>query len=143
MNLLGLIFAIAASITWGLVYTVDQKVLTNLSPLAFLFFSSLISVIVVLPIILYLEPASFKIINLGNKGLPLILLAVGLAALANFFIFSAIKILGSSTASVFEISYPFFVVIFGLIIFGGAVNLWFILGSILMFTGAVVIILWG
>ena len=70
----------------------------------------------------------------------LIILSLALAALANLFIFSSIKILGASTASIFEISYPFFVVLFTFLIYGAEFNLYFLIGAVLIFAGSAMII---
>ena len=60
--------------------------------------------------------------------------------LANFFILSSIKQLGAAHASILEITYPFFVLLFGWLFFGGSVNAYFWLGSALVFAGSAVII---
>jgi drug/metabolite transporter (DMT)-like permease len=63
-----------------------------------------------------------------------------LAALANFLIFSSIKIIGASYASIFEIAYPFFVVFFSYFAFSAVPSLYFLLGAVLIFSGSAIIV---
>lgn len=48
MNI-GFIYAIGAAITWGLVYTIDQKILQGTSPMTLIFVDSLVAAIIMLP----------------------------------------------------------------------------------------------
>lgn len=135
---IGFIYAIGAAVLWGLVYTIDQKILTNVSPIALLFFNSLLTAIIMLPFVLNsgIKPLLFS----GKNNVLLMILSIVLATLANFFIFSSIKTLGSSTASIIEIAYPFFVVLFTYIIFRSTPNIYFLIGGLLVFAGSVIII---
>lgn len=140
MNNAGLAFAIGAAITWGIVYTFDQKILTKASPLTLLFLGSIITAIITFPIVLSNWGSIKPIIASNSKQiLYLIILTQILGTLANFFIFSSIQRLGAPLASVFEIAYPFFVAIFTMVIFGGSLNIYFWIGALLMFLGGVVI----
>ncbi|OGJ10135.1 hypothetical protein A2456_01560 [Candidatus Nomurabacteria bacterium RIFOXYC2_FULL_36_19] len=108
----GFLYAIGAAITWGLVYTIDQKILYNTPPITLLFFNSIITAVVILPF-LFFDHSSLKALLIsGKSNLTLVILSILLALLANFFIFSAIKNMGASSASIIEISYPFFCYIF-------------------------------
>ncbi len=140
MKIVGFIYAIAAAVTWGLVYVIDQKILDKISPLALLFIGSLITMIVTLPILLFDFRPMRELLGSGRSNLILIFVSVILAALANLFIFSGIKTLGAATASVFEIAYPFFVILFSVLIFKTSLNLYFLIGAILIFTGSLIII---
>lgn len=140
MKTIGFIYAIAAAVTWGLVYTIDQKILFKVSPLSLLFIGSLITSIITFPILLFDSQSVKNLLGSGRVNLGLILLSVFLATLANLFIFSGIKILGASTASVFEIAYPFFVILFSFLIFRNSLNLYFLLGSVFIFLGSFIII---
>ena len=134
----GLFYAIGAAVVWGLVYTIDQKILSEVSPLMLLFINSIVTVVILLPFVFF---TNTKIVfEVGKMGLLLILGASLLAALANFFIFSSIKSLNASTASIIEVSYPFFVVLFSFIIFRAVPNIYFFLGGALIFAGTFVII---
>ncbi|MBU0721939.1 DMT family transporter [Patescibacteria group bacterium] len=67
-------------------------------------------------------------------------ISIILGTLANFFIFSGIKRLDASTASIVEISYPFFIVLFSYVLFRSTPNIYFFIGGILVFIGSVIII---
>ncbi|MBA4318326.1 MAG: hypothetical protein C0412_07990 [Flavobacterium sp.] len=139
MSTTGIIFAMLASITWGAVYTIDQKILTNMSPILWLAISTFVTAILMLPVIFFNLEEVRAVLHSGKSNLLFIFSAQVLIAVATFLIFSSIKHLGAATASVFEITYPFFVIIFSLLMFGGSVNAYFWLGSALIFLGAVVI----
>jgi len=140
MKTVGFIYAIAAAVTWGLVYTIDQKILDKVSPLSLLFIDSVLIAIITLPILLFDSQSIKDLLGSGKFNLGLIFISVVLATLANFFIFSGIKILGASTASIFEIAYPFFVILFSFLIFRTSLNLYFLLGAIFIFAGSLIII---
>ena len=136
----GFIYAIGAAITWGLVYAIDQKILSNMTPMTFLFIASVATTILILPF-MFLSGGSIKDVFVSDKtNWPLIILSVALAALANFLIFSGIKNLDASTASIIEIAYPFFVVLFSYILFRSTPNMYFFIGGVLVFIGSIIII---
>ncbi len=143
MKISGFAYAIAAAVTWGLVYAIDQKILTKVSPFALIFIDSIIIMLISIPFII-LNPEPIRILfDSGKENLWLIFISVLLGALATFFIFSGIKILGASTASVFEIAYPFFVIFFSFLFFRTNLNIYFFGGSLLIFAGSYVIIRFG
>jgi drug/metabolite transporter (DMT)-like permease len=77
---------------------------------------------------------------LDRSSLYLIIFEAVLVVLANFLIFSGIKSLDASTASIIEIAYPFFVVLFSYVIFLSTPNIYFFIGGILVFVGCSIII---
>ena len=140
MNSLGFVYAIGAALTWGLVYALDQKILSGSSPMAYLFINSLLTAIILLPFLIF-DSAPIKSILASDKTIVwLIVASVILAALANFLIFSSIKMLGADDASIIEIAYPFFVVFFSFLIFRSEPNIYFFFGGALIFIGSIVII---
>ncbi len=143
--MIGFLYAIGAAITWGAVYTIDQKILYALSPLALLFVNSVITMIVVLPFLFTHGggAATKAFLHSGTSTIILIALSLALAALANFLIYSSIKTLGASTASIFEIAYPFFVVILSFFVFRSKPNIYFLIGALFMFIGSAIIIKLG
>ena len=143
MRTIGFLYAIAAAVMWGLSYTLDQKILTKISPLTLIFVGSLLGALITLPFALADRQSIKTLLESGKNNFLLIFAAVALATLGGFFIFSSIKILGASTASLFEIAYPFFVVLFSFLIFKTTPNLSFMVGAILMFLGSFVIIRFG
>ncbi len=136
----GFIYAVGAAITWGLVYALDQKILSGASPLAYLFINSLLTAIILLPFLLFDSNPIKEIFASKESVWWLIVASVILAALANFLIFSSIKILGANTASIIEIAYPFFVVFFSYFIFRSTPNIYFFIGGVLIFIGSIIII---
>ncbi|MCX6753346.1 MAG: DMT family transporter [Candidatus Nomurabacteria bacterium] len=135
----GFIYAIGAAIMWGLVYTLDQKILKNASPIALLFFDSILTALLMLPF-LFFSHSIKPILQSGKINLALMILSVILAGIASFCIFSAIKIMGSADASIIEIAYPFFVVLFTYLFFKSTPNIYFLLGGLLVFAGSIIII---
>ncbi len=136
----GFSFAILAAIIWGLVYAVDQKILNNTSPLTLLFVNSLLTAILMLPFLFFDQGSVKNLFMSGRMNLLLIIGSLVLAALANFLIFSGIKSIGASSASMIEITYPFFVVFFSIIIFRTQPNIYFYVGGVLIFIGSAIII---
>lgn len=137
----GFIWATAAAVTWGLVYAIDQKILNGLSPFALLFVDSILTAVLLLPFIFIEKNSLVALAEVPAKTWLLVIASLALAALANFFIFSSIKIIGASTASVFEIAYPFFVVAFAYLFFRETPTVYFALGGLLIFAGAAIIVL--
>jgi drug/metabolite transporter (DMT)-like permease len=138
MNI-GFLYAIGAALTWGLVYTIDQKVLSGTSPLTLLFIDSLVTAVIMLPIVFFNGNSIKNLLSSGKQNLFLIFLSLMLAIVANLFIFSAIKSIGASSASIIEIIYPFFVVLFSIIFFQMAPSIPFYIGGLLIFIGSAII----
>lgn len=136
----GFIYALGAAVTWGIVYAIDQKILAGVSPMTLLFVNSIIATIVILPFLFFSDGSIKNVFASGSKNLSLIIISVILAALANFLIFSSIKSLNASVASMIEIAYPFFVVLFSYIFFRSAPNIYFFIGGALIFIGSIIII---
>ena len=137
---IGFIYAIGAAITWGLVYAIDQKILYNVAPMTLLFIDSIIAALIMLPFVFFSNGSIKEVFASRKANLSLIVISVILATLANFLIFSGIKNLNASTASIIEISYPFFVVLFSYILFRSTPNIYFFIGGLLVFAGTFIII---
>ncbi|MBI5466500.1 MAG: DMT family transporter [Candidatus Kerfeldbacteria bacterium] len=140
MNTVGFAYALGAAVTWGLVYTVNQKVLSTVSPLVYLFLGSLVTAIITLPILFWQLDSVKQVLSANRTMWWFILAGEVLLVLANFFILSSIKSLGAPLAAVIEISYPLFVALFTMLIFGGSLNLYFWLRAALIFLGSSLII---
>ncbi len=136
----GFIYAIGAAVVWGIVYCIDQRVLDATSPLPLLFIDSLITAIVMLPFIFHERHSVKAFLSSGKLNLELMFASIVLAAVANFLIFSGIKLVGASSASIIEIMYPFFVVLFSFIFFRTTPSTYFIIGAILVFIGSALIV---
>jgi drug/metabolite transporter (DMT)-like permease len=137
MKLSGVLWALAAAAAWGLVYTIDQKILREVSPIFLLFINSTITTLILGPLILAIRP-DFQPLT-DRTWWTLALTSLIIAALANIFIFASIKSIGAPTASVFEISYPLFVVVFSSLVYHKVPPLLFAFGTVLIIVGALLI----
>lgn len=137
---IGFVYAIGAAIAWGLVYAIDQKILSDISPMTLLFINSVITAIIMLPFIFFSNGSIKDVFVSGKTSLLLIFISVILVTLANFLILSGVKNLGASTASIIEIAYPFFVVLFSFLLFRSTPNIYFFIGGAFLFVGSVIII---
>ncbi len=141
MNL-GFIFAISASVVWGLVYSIDQEILEKINPINLLFINSIISIILLLPLIFFTDNGHnvLDVINFNKKNVLIVLGNSVLLALANVLIYYGIKNAGASSASIIEITYPIFVIIFSFIIFKTIPNYLFFIGAAIVMIGITLII---
>lgn len=138
---IGFIYALGAAIVWGLAYTLDQLILESVSPLVLLFVHSALASLVTLPLVLLLEPHGLKAFTYTLQTQTwLVVGTVSLAVLAGFLILASIKALDAQTASIIEISYPFFVVLFSMVIFRSTPSAAFFVGACLLFVGSYIII---
>lgn len=136
----GFLYALGAAVVWGIVYCVDQRVLDVASPLPLLFIDAIITIIIILPFLFHERHSIKNALSSGKFNIELMILSVILATVANFLIFSAIKTVGASSASIIEIMYPFFVVLFSFIIFRNMPSVYFIIGALLVFAGSALIV---
>ena len=135
----GYLSAFGAAITWGLVYAIDEKILAGVSPVSLVFIDSCLMALFMLPFILINRGFLQEVSTATKLQWPLMIVAVLLALGANFLILSAIKLLGASNASIIEIAYPFFVVLFSFIMFRAVPNAYFFLGGSLIFIGSLIL----
>jgi len=135
--------AIAAAVGWGLTYAIDQKILGHIAPTTLLFVHSVLAAVLMLPFVLLRDHGGAELWSLGRVNWTYFIVAIVVATVANVLILSSVKILGASTASIFEIAYPFFVVLFSFFLFRSTPNIYFFLGGALIFVGSMVIIRWA
>lgn len=135
----GFMYAIGAAITWGLVYTIDQKILSNVSPLALLLVDAVITIVIVLPFVFFNLESIKSLLGTGSSNLFLVVISVLLAILASYLIFVAIKSLGAGPSSIIEIAYPFFVVLFSYLFYRSTLDLPFYIGGLFIFIGSAII----
>jgi drug/metabolite transporter (DMT)-like permease len=140
---MGFVYAILAAITWGFVYAIDQKILDKVSATSLLLIHSFFTIIILLPIWYFRSNITRATFVLDKSNMGLMALSLIFTLIANLFIYIAIQHLGSSKAAIFEIAYPFFVVIFSIFLFQTQVNLWFVLGALLLFAGSAIIVTLG
>lgn len=139
MEHIGLVIAFGAALTWGLVYALDQKVLTELSPVTLLFIQALTTVLILAPFVFSQSDALDSVRALSRPTFYYLLATLVLTVCANILIFYSIQHLGASTAALIEITYPLFVVLFVLVLFGTAPNMYVLLGGGLILIGAMVV----
>jgi len=140
MKNIGYFYAIAAAVTWGLAYTLDEKVLERFSPVQLLILHALVTLVIAVPVAMSSPEGVRGILTAGKGQWVLVMLSVVLSIGASWLIFTSIQMLGAPTASIFEISYPFFVVVFSLILFRTPVTIPLLVGGVLVFAGSYVII---
>lgn len=140
-NSAGYVVALTSAVLWGLVYTLDEKVLYKISPTVLLLIHSVISCIVYVVMLVYQrEIRSLPAVFNNERGvLLMVLIAVLTGIAANFTITLAIKYIGASTATFFEILYPFFVILFSFFLFKRTVSFSFLIGGVLIFLGSFII----
>jgi drug/metabolite transporter (DMT)-like permease len=135
----GLGLALLAAASWGAVYVVYEQVLKGISPLNSMFLSS-ISSLAILSTLFFIRgevPLSGIRAHLGLSIALVVAVVVG--TVAQWAILSSIKELGAATASVIEICYPLFTILFLAIFFGQNFSIRFLLGSLLVFLGILLV----
>lgn len=139
---MGYLYAIAAAISWGLAYSLDQKILDKISPSLLTVINSIFFIIILIPVLLYSKELK-NIGSIDHVTLKYILVTLIFWLAGTIFIYLAIQHLWSSKAAIFEIAYPFFVVIFSMLLFNSTVNIYFIIWALLMFVWSAIIIVLG
>lgn len=139
MEYVGIIFAIGAAVAWGIVYAIDQKILLELSPVALLFLYSLTSAIMLAPFVFLERGLWGSIVTMSKDTALFVAVSLVLSLVANVLILYAIQSLGAATASVLEITYPIFVVLTTLILFGTFPSAYVLIGGFIILVGAMVV----
>lgn len=134
------LFPILASMTWGMVYTLDQKILKTTSPVVLLAIDALLTFLIFLPILISQRGELKELALMDRKGFLLIILVTLLTIAADFLILFGVKHLDASVASIIEISYPFFVVLFSFFLFRTSLSIPFFIGAACIFLGTAIII---
>ncbi|MBP6945560.1 EamA family transporter [Patescibacteria group bacterium] len=134
------LFPILASMTWGIVYTLDQKILKTTSPLLLLAIDACITFLIFIPVLISQRGALKGVAMMDRRSIALIIGVTLLTILADFLILFGVKHLDAPTASIIEISYPFFVVLFSFFLFRTSLSIPFFIGAACIFIGTVIII---
>lgn len=109
----------------------------------FVFINAVFTVIVVLPFLITHADEVKSLTTLDKTTLKFMVVSLVASLLAGFLILIAIQNIGAPKAAIFEIAYPFFVVLFSMFLYQAQVNNYFILGSIFLFIGSFIIITKG
>jgi drug/metabolite transporter (DMT)-like permease len=139
---IGYVYALLAAIGWGLVYALEQRVLTHFSPALVLVVNSVCALIILVPFVL-LRGEIGVLAKAGSSSLWLLLGVSVLAALTNLLILVSIKELNAPTAAIIEVSYPIFVAVASYFLFGFRPTPALLVGGALIMAGVIVIIYSG
>ncbi len=139
MEYAGLVFAFGAALTWGLVYAVDQKILTELTPLTLLFVQSMVTVVVLAPFVIFEHGLFESVRTMSRTTTSFMGISLLLTIIANMLILYSIQSLGAATAAMLEITYPIFVVLATLILFGTFPSVYVLMGGTLILAGAMIV----
>jgi len=135
-------FSLAASMLWGLVYVLDERVYKYISVTTSLTILSAFSFIVMISIALYKKtflPDVRTIIESKNIFFIVLLLAIVFAS-AELCIGLSISNKNATLAGLIEISYPIFIALFAYFLFKeNSINLATIAGASLIFSGIFII----
>lgn len=139
-------YALASAVLWGINYVVSEKILKAGFPLSLLACITSISVLIVYALFILTDKnaAIESMQNLvGNKKLALFFLVLILTTImAVFTSYSAVALKNATYASLIEISYPVFVVLFSWLFFKEFhLNPMTILGAVMIFAGTM-LVLW-
>ena len=137
-----LLLSLGAAIFWGLNYALIERVVRRISPFTLV----LAELVISLPIVLYVAIASGRLapditrIQTDTRTRNLLLASVFTFLVASICIALAISAKNATSAGLVEVSYPLFVVLFGLLIFHEHhVTPSIIVGAALIFVGVGVI----
>jgi drug/metabolite transporter (DMT)-like permease len=141
MKNIGIVWAFIASITWGLLYNFDQKILLKTSPLTMFLVGGIMQILVLIPYAFTQTGSKDIALILSDKNqLGLLFIAEMLCVVAGVAILYAVKNLTAPIASIFEISYPLFVMLFAFVIFPNTeFSFKTLLGGAFIFTGSIVL----
>ena len=134
--------ALLTSIFWGMTYAATQMVTRFVDPKTYLIFSCLLSASLY-SLWGYLDGSLYKDLSEGNlnKTINFALLASLAAFIASFCSVMAVKLNGATMASVVEISYPVFVIVFLYFITGINNFNWIVtLGGLTIFAGTAIVL---
>ena len=137
--------ALGAAICWGLGYTFAERLFKE-GVHHYVFLSLLVAAqLIAYPLFFYFSGGEAKSqIEILKNPFVIALMLGSMAAFifGNAFVFSSIHLKNASLSSIIEIAYPFLVVLFSWLFFRDVqVNLYTILGGVLVFSG-VALVFW-
>ncbi len=136
-----ILFALGASLLWGLTYVFNEQVYKKISVLTSLGITSVVVGVVTILIALMAGVLKPDIATLGSSKKLLGYLAAGAGSLliAELFIGFSIFNKNATLAGLIEISYPIFIALFSYLLFRNQVSMHTIVGGIIVFVGIFVI----
>lgn len=137
---MGAIWAIVATVLWGVVYRLDEKLMNFLSPYQLYALHSIAGVAIGIAL-MSADKSHTSVGRLESREWLWVIVTMLTYSVANIAILHSIKLLAASRSAALEISYPLFVVAFGVIVFGDSLpNIWFVLGTVFIFFGSYIIL---
>jgi drug/metabolite transporter (DMT)-like permease len=137
-----LVYAIAASILWGLDYSLGEKILENkISPITLLIFQMFFGLVLfsILGFRFSLKH-DLPVLTTNKYLLGWVILAMITFSIGNYFIFLSIQAKNATIAGLIELSYPLFTIFFTWFLFRQHhVTPGLIVGGILIVIGVIVI----
>ena len=133
-----IILSLTASIFWGMAYAFNEQVYKEISIFSALAITSVVLFAVALIAAVWMGTLRKDLVSLGNSrtGLFMLLAASGTTVAAEILIASAIHDKSATLASLIEISYPVFVTLFAILLFGESeINSMTVAGGILILAG--------
>jgi drug/metabolite transporter (DMT)-like permease len=137
-----LIFAITASMIWGLDYALGEKIFrSKISPYSLLALQMLFGATVFLGISYFTRlKTDWAIITADRTTLLYVLVAIVTFNLGNLLIFLSIQAKNATLAGLIELCYPIFTVLFTLLLFKvNHVTPSVVIGGLLIFVGVFVV----
>lgn len=136
-----IIFALTASMFWGLSYVFFGEVYKKISVLTALGITSFFVCIASISVAYYTGKFKPDMMELLSSRQMMLYMAGAITSffVAEFFIGSSIAAKNATLASLIEISYPLFIAIFSYILFRNHVSLATIIGGVVIFIGIFII----
>lgn len=139
------LLALTTAVFWGLGYVFDERLIKSGVTPAFLMLAHVLIILPLYVVAVYLSSSLKEEIAIisSDKKLLFYLIVASLTILGgNLCILYAVKLKSASMASIIEISYPFFIILFSWLFFRDMqVNYWTLIGSVIAFTGISIILL--
>lgn len=136
-----IIYALLAAILWGLNYSLAEKVLQNISPITLLAIEMFFGAILFFIISYFTHlKADFHTLLTHSNVLILTLVEIVTILFASYFIVKSIYTKDATVASIVEIIYPLFTILFTWLLFSeNHLNLSVMIGGSLILVGVVII----
>ncbi len=140
-----IVYALTASLARGLQYVLLEKLLVKIPSLVFFAISSTVGVLLRRILLLASKtPIHLKQYVKDSQTLWLLIIVIALFIIGNMVIVFAIKDKNATVASLIEISYPLFVVLFGYLLYRNThLNAGTIVGWIMVFAWIVLVYLFN
>ena len=137
-----IIFAVSASLLWGLTYAIDEQIFKHISVVTSLAIAGFFTFIVMLLTAYFTGTlkSDMAAINSSNELLYKVVAGVFTFVTAELLIGLSINAKNATLAGLIEISYPIFIALFAYLFFKESqINMSTILGGSLMFAGVLII----